>query len=115
MTYLDTLNDTNDVGSHVCNTFEFSDGSEVWTLTRHGKPLPAPSPDDARLMRLNDMNWITFDGHGKYERRRCPFYMAAWHLRLAIVKGNLDARRCTSDDPTNHQGDTCPIHEADES
>ena len=21
--------------------------------------------------------------------------------------------RCTSDDPTNHQGDTCPIHEGD--
>lgn len=31
--------------------------------------------------------------------------MALEHLR------SLAAQRCTSDDPTDHQGDTCPAHE----
>lgn len=30
--------------------------------------------------------------------------------RDAYMSGDLGGR-CTSDDPTNHQGDTCPIHE----
>lgn len=45
--------------------------------------------------------------------------VSAWETGdLAGAVNYLDATlqdymlRCTSDDPTNHQGDTCPVHEA---
>jgi hypothetical protein len=30
---------------------------------------------------------------------------------LVGVEDNDPSAECTSDDPTNHQGDTCPVHE----
>jgi hypothetical protein len=31
---------------------------------------------------------------------------------VCISDCNGPVLRCTSDDPNNHQGDTCPVHEA---
>jgi hypothetical protein len=84
MTYLDTLNDTNDVNTHVCQKFNLTNGEQVWSLTRIGRPLPDPTRDEPRLERLNDMNWMLFVGRDVH-RLRCPWYVAAWKLRLAMV------------------------------
>ena len=29
-----------------------------------------------------------------------------------VIRRKVREARCTSDDPNNHQGDTCPIHES---
>ena len=34
-----------------------------------------------------------------------------WADAMDVVRDAVAAELCTSDDPTNHQGDTCPIHE----
>jgi hypothetical protein len=39
--------------------------------------------------------------------------LAKLYKQVAINSYGLwiEMRQCTSDDPTNHQGDTCPVHE----
>ena len=32
--------------------------------------------------------------------------------RCTAIEGALRRRLCTSDDPNNHQGQTCPVHES---
>jgi hypothetical protein len=95
MSYLDTLNDTNDVNSHVCQTFNLTNGEAVWTLTRIGRPLPPPSRTDPHLERLNDMNWMLFVGKDVH-RLRCPWYVAAWKLRFAMVTARVEQRQAES-------------------
>ena len=33
---------------------------------------------------------------------------------LARIRAAVDVAFCTSDDPNDHQGDTCPVHEDNE-
>jgi hypothetical protein len=38
-------------------------------------------------------------------------FLIGWVGGQDYQRANDMHNKCTSDDPTNHQGDTCPVHE----
>ena len=71
------------------------------------KPQPAPDPLREAAQALDSYDFFMRGLLVGQDR------LAGIHRReIAKVRAALEANRCTSDDPSNHQGDTCPVHEA---
>lgn len=92
--------------------------------------FPLPADADERGVTWDDLNEAALDrvnglipgdlarameeivamrgpGSGGTYTHGIPEILAAPHL-----SADFPASKCTSDDPTNHQGKTCPVHEA---
>lgn len=53
--------------------------------------------------------WSARHGAYRVNESRGTFSL---HSTADAANAYVMARGCTSDDPTNHQGDTCPLHES---